>query len=152
MKVEPNVLVTMEYSLETDRGEPIESSEAKGKPLAFVFGGGQMLPGVEKRIEGMQAGDEREFSLPPEEAFGEKDSGPLVELDKTEFPKDAVFKTGETFRANLPGTPTEVVFEIVENRGAAALVRFHHPHEGKGMRCRVKVISVGDPNGSPAAV
>jgi FKBP-type peptidyl-prolyl cis-trans isomerase 2 len=142
MKIAKGTIVTMEYRVETDKGELIESSVGKGAPIQFNFGKGKMLPGIEKRIEGMEGGHEQEFDIPPEEAFGAKDSGPVREMEKSEFPKDTVFRAGERFAARLPDDVGNVIFEIVENKATSVIVRFHHPHEGKTLRCKVKIISV----------
>jgi FKBP-type peptidyl-prolyl cis-trans isomerase 2 len=142
MKVEEGLTVTIEYKIETDKGELIESSLGKGAPLEFVCGDGHMMPGVEKRIVGMEDGEEKEFEVPPEEAFGAVDSGPVKEMEKNEFPKETVFKTGEKFTARLPEDQGNVIFEIVENRPTTVLVRFHLPHEGKTLKCKVKVLKV----------
>ncbi len=142
MKIAKATIVTMEYRIETDKGELIESSVGKGAPIQFHFGKGKMLPGLEKRIEGMEGGMEKEFDIPPEEAFGAKDSGPVREMEKSEFPKDTVFRSGEKFSARLPDDVGNVIFEIVENKATSVVVRFHHPHEGKTLRCKVKIIAV----------
>jgi len=142
MKIGKGTIVTMDYRVETDKGELIESSIGKGAPIVFNFAEGKMLPGIEKRIEGMEGGEEKEFDIPPEEAFGAKDSGPVREMEKKEFPKDTVFRASERFAAKLPDETGSVIFEIVENKATSVIVRFHHPHEGKTLRCKVKVISV----------
>lgn len=149
MKVETGHTITIEYKIETDKGELIESSLGKGAPLEFTCGDGMMMPGVEKRIIGMEQGEEKEFEVPPEEAFGAKDSGPVKEMDKTEFPKDTVFKSGEKFTARLPEDQGNVIFEIMENKATSVLVRFHLPHEGKTLKCKVKVLKVVDPASKP---
>jgi len=149
MKIKTGMLVTMEYKIETDKGELIESSLGKGAPLEFTCGDGRMLPGVEKRIEGLAAGEEKDFEIPPEEAFGALNSGPVKEMDKTDFPKDTVFKAGEKFSARLPEDQGNVIFEILENRATAVVVRFHLPHEGKKLKCKVKILKVRDPSAKP---
>lgn len=145
MVIEKGSVVTMEYRIETDKGELIESSVGKGAPLQFVFGGGKMLHGLEKRIQDMKVGEEREFEIPPEEAFGVKDGGPIREMDKSEFPRDTVFKAGERFTARLPDDKGSVIFEIIENKATSVVVRFHHPHEGKRLKCKVKIVDVKPP-------
>jgi FKBP-type peptidyl-prolyl cis-trans isomerase 2 len=142
MQVTKGAIVTMEYRIETDKGELIESSVGKGAPIEFPFGEGKMLPGIEKRIEGMIIGQEKEFDIPPEEAFGAKDAGPVREMDKSDFPKDTVFRASERFTARLPDDVGAVIFEIVENKATSVVVRFHHPHEGKTLKCKVKILNV----------
>lgn len=149
MKVANGLVITIEYKIETDKGELIESSLGKGAPLEFTCGEGMMMPGVEKRIIGMEKGEEKEFEVPPEEAFGALDSGPVKEMDKTEFPKETVFKAGEKFTARLPEDQGNVIFELMENRPTSVLVRFHLPNEGKTLKCKVKVLKVVDPASRP---
>jgi hypothetical protein len=40
------------------------------KPMSFVAGRGEVIPGFESRIQGMKAGETKTIVIPPEEAYG----------------------------------------------------------------------------------
>ena len=58
MKIARGRSVELAYELKVKGGAVIESSNRSG-PLRYVHGDGKMLPGLEKRLEGLQPGDER---------------------------------------------------------------------------------------------
>jgi FKBP-type peptidyl-prolyl cis-trans isomerase 2 len=146
MKVEKGKLVTINYTLRTAEGELIESSEGRGAPLSFIQGEGRMIPGVEEKLEGLEPGVKKEFLIPPEKAFGVKDSGPVKEMLKSEFPKDTKFEIGAKFTANMPEGGGPVNFTILEVKEQTVKVRFTHPLAGKAIKCEVEVLEVKEPS------
>lgn len=141
MPVENGNVVTVEYTLTTQKGELIESSLGRGAPIAFIVGQSGMIPGIDKRLVGMEVDQEADFDLPPEDAFGTLDSGPSLEIPKREFPPEATFEIGTRFQANLKGNVGEVTFEVLEDRVNDVLVRFIHPLAGKTIHAKIKVLT-----------
>jgi len=144
-RVEAGRIVKLEYELTKKNGELIESSNVKG-PLEFVVGKGQFLPGLEQRLIGLEPGKWETFTLPPEEAFGAKDSGQVLELAKTVFPQGTEFKVGARFSAKVAGPGMDVQFEVVENKIDTVVVRVHHPLEGEAVTARVRVLEIQESN------
>ncbi len=48
------------------------------KPLVFTVGKGEVIPGFEEGVEGMEVGEEKEVEIPPEKAYGEEGDHPLA--------------------------------------------------------------------------
>ncbi len=144
MKVEEGKMVTLEYTITTEKGEMIESSAGRGEPLVFLFGKSGLIPGLDEAIRGMNEGEEKEFNLPPERAFGTIDSGPTMDLKKTQLPKGADFKVGSMFEAELPGLGQQVCFAILEDRINDVKVRLIHPLAGKTIHIKAKINGVRD--------
>ncbi len=154
MKVEEGKVVKLEYTITTEQGALIESSAGRGEPIVFIFGTHSGLPeGVNEHLVGMDVGEEKEFSLPPEKAFGTIDSGPTKTLPKNALPKDVDVKVGASFQAEMRGTKQTVNFFVVENLANEVVVRLVHPLAGKTIKLKVKVLDVQDappPQESPA--
>jgi FKBP-type peptidyl-prolyl cis-trans isomerase len=74
----PGSGVVLEYTLWLMDGTEIDSSATSGQPLAFTLGLGQILPGIEQGIVGMQVGGKRLVTIPPELAFGEEGLTDLI--------------------------------------------------------------------------
>lgn len=144
MKVEEGKIVTLEYTITTQNGELIESSAGRGGPLVFLFGSSGLPAGLDEALRGMEAGNEQDFDLPPEKAFGTLDSGPTMTIAKTRLPAGASTKVGSMFQADLPGTNQTVNFAIVEDRLNEILVRLIHPLAGKTIHIKASVVSVRD--------
>jgi len=141
MKIAPGRTVELEYELKVKGGEVIESS-AKSGPLRYVHGDGKMLPGLEKRLEGLEPGDERQGEVPAREAFGTEDSLPVTEIARSVFPKGAKLEVGAIFEAKDPVSGAPVRFKILSAGGEMTKVRLLHPLVGRDIEYRVKVLAV----------
>src|SRR3954469_23995660 len=111
MKIATGLSVRIDYELKVKNGDVIESS-AKSGPLRYVHGQGKMLPGLEKRLEGLAPGDERKGEIPAAEAFGTEDSLPVREMPRSAFPKGLKVERGAVFEAKDPVSGAPVHFKI----------------------------------------
>jgi FKBP-type peptidyl-prolyl cis-trans isomerase SlyD len=143
VKISKGETVRVEYELKVKGGDVIESSKRSG-PLTYVHGDGKMLPGLEKRLEGMGIGEEKKGTIPAAEAFGTEKSLPIKELPRREFPQGEKLDIGRVFQAKGPnGQP--VSFKIVEEGKEVVKVRFLHPLVDKDIDFWVKVLMIDDP-------
>jgi FKBP-type peptidyl-prolyl cis-trans isomerase 2 len=140
MKVAQGCTVKMEYELAVDGGDVVESSANRG-PLEYVQGSGQMLPGLEKRLEGQGVGAELEGVIPAAEAYGTEDMLPTTHLNKADFPEGEDLSVGRTFQAKDPGG-NPVSFTVLAEDEQQVQVRFNHPLVGKDIRFRVKILEI----------
>ena len=66
--------VTINYTLRTNGAiRHIRSSIWGDEPLEYLHGSGRLLPALERALEGKVEGDRLVVTLPPEEAYGERD-------------------------------------------------------------------------------
>lgn len=72
MQITPGSVVVFDYTL-TDDDKDIIDSSVGSEPLAYIQGEGQIVPGLEKAMEGKKAGDSFKISLPPEDGYGVHD-------------------------------------------------------------------------------
>jgi len=83
MKIARHTVPSVAYSLKIDQ-ELIEET-TKDNPLVFLMGAGGMIPGFERQLEGMEAGQSYEFSIEPSEGYGEVDLEAIVTIPKDIF-------------------------------------------------------------------
>ena len=143
MKVQDGKVITLEYTITTDKGEMIESSVGKGFPLVFEFGKSGIIPGLSEHLRGMEVGEENEFLLPPEEAIGEPKSWPTKVIKKSELPKEVSTKVGTLFEAGAMGNQI-VQFAVLEDRINDVFVRLIPPLAGKTLKVKAKIIHIKD--------
>jgi FKBP-type peptidyl-prolyl cis-trans isomerase SlyD len=147
MKIAAGLSVKIEYELRVKGGDIVESSSRSG-PLRYVHGRGKMLPGLEKRLEGLAAGDERRGEIPAAEAFGTEESLPVREIPRTEFPASAKLEPGAVFEAKS-ATGEPVRLKLIGVAGGTVRARLLHPLVGRDLTFTVKVLSVTDPTPPP---
>lgn len=143
MKVEEGKIVTLEYTITTDKGEMIESSAGRGGPIVFPFGKSGIIPGLSEELRGMTAGEEKEIILPPEKAIGEPKSWPTKVIKKAEIPKGVDTKVGSLFEAGTVGNQV-IKFAVLEDRLNEVLVRLIPPLAGKTLKIKAKIADVKD--------
>jgi len=137
MKIATGSVVTIAYDICTEDGEIVESSDING-PVTFVQGKGAIIPGLDAKLVGMEEGEERTFTFPPEEAFGTPETAPRRVINRKEFPKEARLEKGAAFDAGIPGGQ-RIRIEVVEIAGDQVTVRMIHPLAGKTVNMTVEV-------------
>ncbi len=140
MKVTPGSVVSLSYDICTEEGEIVESSEIGGT-ISFVHGRGAIIPGLDKKLVGMDEGEERTFTFPPTEAFGQPEDAPKKGIKRSEFPADAKLEKGASFEAGIPGGH-KIRLEVVEISAQEVTVRMIHPLAGKTITMNVAVRKV----------
>jgi len=150
MNVKAGLVVQLDIDLKVKGGEVIESSKKSGL-VAYTHGQGQMLPGLEKQLEGMAAGEEKSGVIPAKDAFGTEEAQATMKIPRAEFPKDSKIKVGDRFEAKGP-TGTPVTLNVIEITDEAVTTRVVHPLAGKDIEFRAKVVSVKPPLPKKAAI
>ena len=139
MKITPNTRVTIHYTLFDEDGAVLESTEER-EPIDFVQGQGEMLPGLESALEGMQAGETVELTLEATEAFGEHDPELIERIPRQMFEGVEEITPGMRFQTRLEDGIQIVTVTRVEDD--AVEVDGNHPFAGKRVRIKAEIISV----------
>jgi FKBP-type peptidyl-prolyl cis-trans isomerase SlyD len=86
-QIEDNVVVTLQYKLWLDDGEMVEESDADD-PLMYLHGHDNIIPGLERALQGMRVGDKKRIVVEPEDAYGEYDPDDVEELALSALPPE----------------------------------------------------------------
>jgi len=138
LEIGEGTTVTLHFALSLETGEAVDSNFA-GEPATFTVGDGNLLPGFEEKLFGLVSGDEREFLIPPEKAFGQHNPQNLHPVARDQF-EDEDISLGQVFSfhngdGELPGIVAEV-------DGDEILVDFNHPLAGHSIVFQVKIVRV----------
>lgn len=137
-QVGPETVVTLRHRAFDGDGEPIEVPELEAE-LVVPFGAGELLPAVERAIEGARPGDVRVVALQPEDAFGERDPEAILEVDAEEFPPETA--PGDTFEAE--GEDGELMLlTVLDVQEGVVVIDTNHPLAGQELRVEVEIVDV----------
>ncbi len=142
MQIAANKAVSIEYTLTNEAGEVIDSSVG-GAPLAYLHGAANIIAGLEKALEGKQAGDELNVTVEPEEAYGEFRPELVAMLPRNMFEGVDELEVGMQFHASAPDGGMQIV-TIRALEGDEVTVDGNHPLAGQALTFQVKVIDVRD--------
>ena len=140
--VETGSEVSIEYTLRDDGGAELDSNKGRG-PLTYTQGEHQIIPGLEKALSGMRAGDETQVTVPPTEAYGETDPAAVAEVPKDAVPPNAL-AVGTQLVARSPDGRSRLV-RVKEVRDTTVVIDLNHPLAGKILHFEVKVLKVEPP-------
>jgi FKBP-type peptidyl-prolyl cis-trans isomerase SlyD len=137
--IKKNTVVNLDYCLKNDEGEELDRSD-KSQPFAYLHGTGQLVPGLEKALEGLTVGDKKEVTVPPAEGYG--DVVPALELmvERSNFPADADIQPGMQFEAEDGNRRT--IFMVKSVEGDQVHVDGNHPLAGETLHFSVEVIAI----------
>jgi len=135
----PNAYAEVDYVLEDESGEVLDDSTADdGEPLRYVHGYGMLVPGLEKRLEGLAEGTRADVVVPPEEAYGLHDDELVYAIDREAAP--SACEGDEIVLRDDEGE--ERVTHVVEVGNEEVIVDGNHPLAGLTLHYRVTVREV----------
>ena len=128
-------IISFHYTLKNDAGKTLDAS-AKDKPLQFLEGAGQIIPGLEKELGSLKTGNKKKIKVVAKEAYGERDDRFLLTVGRDQLPKEA--KVGEEFEIKSDkGSLIVVVKELNEKQ---AVLDGNHPLAGVDLYFDVEII------------
>lgn len=139
MKVQNGQVVSMEYTLTVD-GKIVDTSTG-GDPLEYLHGSGNIIPGLEREMEGMSIGESKSVVVAPADGYGEVDEEAFVEAPRDKFPTDMPMKKGIEMELTGPeGQPMYARIERLE--GENVVLNLNHPLAGAELHFDVKVVGM----------
>lgn len=139
MLIAQDKVVLIHYTLKNDAGELIDSS-SDGQPLAYLHGQGNIIPGLEKALEGRQAGDKLNVKVEPAEGYGDRDDRLVQRVPRRQF-GGADVKPGMQFHAQTQQGHTRIV-TVTGIAGDMVMVDGNHPLAGENLHFDVEVTEV----------
>jgi len=138
-RVEKDLVISMDYELKVENSV-IDFSE-EGDPIVFLQGHGNIIPGLEKAIQGMKVGESKTVLVKPAEGYGEYESENFIEVPKAEFPGEIPLEIGTEIGVN-DENGEELTAYIEEVDADKITLNFNHPLAGKELEFRVKIIEI----------
>ncbi len=146
MAIEANQIVSIEY--EVKDGDTVVDSNVGGDALVFMFGKGQIIPGLENGIVNMEIGEKADILVQPADAYGEYNAEATQEVPADQF-AGIDLAVGMTLygQGEDGGTVQVTVKEIKED---TVVIDFNHPLAGKALMFSVAINNIRDASAEEA--
>jgi FKBP-type peptidyl-prolyl cis-trans isomerase SlyD len=141
LQVSSDKVVLIHYTLKDDAGEVVDTSDG-GEPLAYIQGHGNLVPGLEKALEGQEQGSKVVVSVPPEEGYGKHDAKLIQRVPKRSMQSAGQIKKGMQFQARTEDGIR--VFTVTALVGDMVTLDGNHPLADKTLHFAVEVMEVRD--------
>ena len=139
-------MVTIRYTLRGEDGEVIESNATSGSGgLAYLHGSGNIVPGLERALEGQRVGYGAEVEVPAVDGYGEVEERLKLLLPHEKLDDLGKVEVGTKFRADTAVGMHVFVVKQVDERGA--LIDGNHPFAGKTLYFEVFLEAVREATG-----
>ncbi len=141
MQIGNNKVAVITYTLTDNSGTVIDQATAQ-EPFAFIHGIGNIIPGLERALEGKTAGDSLTVAIEPADGYGERDDTLTQVLAKTMFEGVDEITPGMQFHAQTPNGMSIVTVTAVEEDQVT--IDGNHPLAGVALNFNVNVLEVRD--------
>lgn len=130
--------VKIHYTLIVD-GNVLESSQESG-PLEYEHGKGQIIPGLENALEGLNEGDSNQIDVGPDDAYGPLNPELVIEIPRSQV-QDGFIEIGTVLRGkDAQGKTMQGMVRAVNDEHVT--VDFNHPLAGKELHFDFEVIEI----------
>jgi FKBP-type peptidyl-prolyl cis-trans isomerase SlyD len=133
-------VVIMQYTLRADDGTVLDES-TPDDPMAYLHGAENIVPGLEKALEGKAVGFKGKITVSPEDGYGEREEDEPDAIPRAAFPPDMEIEPGMTFMAEGPNNEHAPIW-VLAVEGDKVIVDSQHPLAGKTLHFDVEVIGI----------
>ena len=142
MQITKNATVSIHYTLKNDDDVILDTSEGRD-PLAFEYGVGQIIPGLEAALEGKVAGDSISVRIDPKDGYGEKNEAMIQTIPREHMPDGVELQVGMQLQAQTPDGQAQLV-TIVGLTNTDVTLDGNHPLAGVALNFAVEVVDVSE--------
>lgn len=137
--IQEDAVASVIFVMSDDAGEVLDLA-TRDNPMRYMHGHHQILPGLEKALEGRHTGERFHIDVPPEDGYGLREGEPQA-VPKAIFPEGTVFRIGAGMTAKSEdGKPFPLW--IVKIEEDTIFVDGNHPLAGKTLHFDVEVIDI----------
>jgi FKBP-type peptidyl-prolyl cis-trans isomerase SlyD len=139
MKITKDTVVAIDYTLTNTKGEVIDSSVGF-EPLKYLHGAQNIIPGLERELEGLVAGDEKTVTVQPEDGYGVREEALIVTVPRANIEAEAQVAVGMRFHAETPAGVR--VMRVIAVEPETVTLDGNHELAGEVLNFKVKVATI----------
>ena len=133
--------VTVQYTGTLEDGTVFDSSQNR-EPLTFTIGSGDLIPGFEKAVVGMEPGQTRTATFAPDEAYGERSDELVFSIPRDQLPDEVDPEVGDRLEAKDPDGNRFAV-SVAALDGDTVTLDANHPLAGRDLTFEIELVEIG---------
>ncbi|WOI55777.1 peptidylprolyl isomerase [Palleronia sp. LCG004] len=132
--------VSMHYTGSLTDGTQFDSSQGR-EPLEFQLGTGQIIPGLDNALTGMEVGDKKTVTVTPEEGYGPRDPQRVQAVPRDQLPDHIPTDPGTQLQMQTPDGQTIPVM-VAEANDTEVMLDANHPLAGQELKFDVELVDI----------
>ena len=134
-------MIRVHYHGTLEDGTVFSSTYQEKEPFEFAVGKGSVLPGFEQAVIGMNVGDTRSISIPPEQAYGQHKKEFVFMMNRAQAPAGLNLELGKRLqiRTNQGKTTIATITAITED---SVILDANDPLAGKTLKFEIELIEI----------
>lgn len=121
-------------------GTEFDSSEGR-EPLEFQVGGGQVIPGFERQVEGMEVGEISTITIPADEAYGTRDERQVQSVPRSSMPDNLDLQIGTRLTATTRDGK-QIPLTVIQVDDEEVVVDANHPLAGQDLVFDIELVEI----------
>lgn len=139
-QAKPGDTVRMHYSGSLADGTQFDSSEGRD-PLEFTLGSGQIIPGLDKAMTGMEVGETKQVVVEPDEGYGDRDPSRIQAVPREQIPDHIPTEPGTQLQMQTPEGQTLPVV-VADTSETEVTLDANHPLAGQKLTFDVELVEI----------
>jgi len=139
MSIKQDSVVTLHYTLTDEAGDVLDSSR-EGEPLSYLHGHGNLIPGLERELQGKSPGDKLNVKVAAADGYGEYDQQLVQEVPRKALRGVPNVKVGMRLSAQTEQGRQAVT--VTQVSGESVTLDGNHPLAGKDLNFDVEITQV----------
>jgi peptidylprolyl isomerase len=132
--------VKVHYTGTLGDGSVFDSS-ANREPLEFTIGNGELIPGFEDGVEGMELNEKKSFTIPSAEAYGDRKDELVIQMPLTNLPEGLDPQIGQQLQLTNDQQQTFVVV-VSDISDDSVSLDANHPLAGKDLTFEIELMEI----------
>ena len=132
--------VRVHYTGTLENGQTFDTSEGR-EPLEFTVGGGQVIPGFDQAVAGMEPGDTKTVDIPADEAYGPQREEMMLQVSPDQFPEGMDPQVGQQLQLSQPNGQN-VVVRVVDIESDSVTLDANHPLAGEDLTFEITLAEI----------
>lgn len=143
-QAKPGDRVIVHYSGSLEDGTIFSSTYEEDQPFEFTLGEESILPSFQNAVIGMNEGETKTISVPPEDGYGEHKTEFVLKMERTQAPPDLELEVGKRLQIRLSDGTMRVV-TVVAITEENVILDANDPLAGKTLTFEIELVEISSP-------